>query len=224
MKEFPLIFSAPMIRAFLDGRKTQTRRIIKLPKWAIAGIVRSQPDGGIVVLRRSTGYDAEIAPPARPGDLMWARETWRPNSGAFQSEAFEGEFGIDYRADGKTIWHDIEALDLYPHGDKDVDARKWLPAHKPYDPWRPSIHMPKWASRIRRKVKAVRVERVQDISEEDARAEGTLAWCPADTECLIEDAKDHFRMLWESIHGADAWDRNPWVWVYEFEAEDAKHV
>ena len=196
MKERPILFSAPMVRAILAGQKTQTRRVVK-----------PQPDPGCVghfglgnpfvrTAERNVG-----CPYGQPGDRLWVRETWRE---FIDSECVDGvrhELGRDvlYRADG--------------------DSSKFA--------WRPSIFMPRWASRIVLEVVSVRVERLNDISETDCWAEGAeevihLFDGPSQAEMAnrlglcLEDAKPLYALLWESINGAGSWDKNPWVWVVEF--------
>lgn len=205
MKEKPIIFSAPMVRAILEGRKTQTRRIVKIPKWAIPGVVRPQPHGGIVVLRSETGADEDIAPPVQTGDVLWVRETgWeRP----FRSARDMCE-GADT---WERYYYDADGLTEADH----EDFKRWGFKR------RSSIFMPRWASRLRLPVKSVRVERLQDISEEDARAEGVTPFrFDPEGDCWTDGKyKTAFEFLWNEIHGwADnAWLQNPWVWVYEWE-------
>jgi len=199
MKHTPILMSAPMVRATLDGRKTQTRRIVKE--------LKSASDGSKARLFVS---DADIAeanefltnpgrhpnkrvkcPFGRPGDRLWVRETW--------AEAAPIEPGYVYRADIA--------------GEDRTGLR-----------WRPSTHMPRGASRITLNITGVRVERLNDISEADAIAEGiweqpegfniTPPHRPLDDG--YDSARDCYADLWESIHGPDSWDLNPWVWVIEF--------
>lgn len=187
-KERPILFSAPMVRAILEGRKTQTRRVAK-PREVTAAITRGLMGG--------TNPAFGPCPYGQPGDRLWVRETWR-------IERRGSDYFIDFAADTgspsmtRTVVVDAEAL-----------ATKNMR-------WRPSIHMPRWASRITLDVKTVRVERLQDISEADANAEGGLSL----------RGPNCFQCLWESINGPDSWDANPWVWVIEFERvnEDMKRV
>jgi len=189
MRERPIIFSGPMVRAILDGRKTQTRRAVKSSGiWSV-----EDRDGS-----RWPGYENNYGewqwmacPYGQPGDRLWVRECWglrdtQPKDGPERAV-------IGYRADGETA---------APNGR--------------YQLWRPSIHMPRWASRITLEITGVRVERVQDISEEDARAEGVSETCvlPGDRGSFIPS----FGMLWEQINAKRGygWDVNPWVWVIEF--------
>jgi hypothetical protein len=148
MKERPILFSAPMVRAILDGRKTQTRRVIKEK------------------LMRGEGAHVNNCQYGKPGDRLWVRETF--------------------------CYHDYLARYLYKADG--VTGVKW----------KPSIFMPRIASRIMLEITGIRVERLQDISEEDAIAEG---W---------PKSSDWYRSLWESINGQGSWVLNPWVWVIEF--------
>lgn len=178
MADRPIIFSAPMVRALLSGRKTQTRRVLRDPTGS--GWYRHPKTSQIV---GCMGNPPPLLPYA-PGDRLWVREAL---------ERANGE-AIGYPADGD-----------------------WLPN----TPWRwqrrtlPSIHMPRWASRLTLTVTEVRVQRLQDISEEDARAEGAkrpMAICEDDGTTYV----DGFANIWTSLHGPDAWDANPWVAAISF--------
>lgn len=184
MKERPILFSAPMVRALLAGTKTQTRRVAKNlpheseyePGLFSMMVVR---DGKLMEATGGVGMLKPLCPYGQPGDRLWVRETWTEWEGTFL-----------YRAD-------FEGCEV---------AWKWTP----------SIHMPRKSSRITLEVTAVRVERLQDISEEDAKAEG------AGGERYIGQGFDHcvhreaYRTLWNDINGPGSWDANPWVWVVEF--------
>lgn len=174
MKERPIIFSAPMVRAILSGAKTQTRRVVKPIHMATVGAEQ------FPILA--------ICPYGRPGDRLWVRETWKHIEG-----------GAIYDASGGTI----DAFDPETIYRADRPNR--------YGPWMSPIHMPRWASRITLEITDVRVERLQDISEDDAYAEGVKH-----SEHGGITARDGFQRLWESINGAGSWDTNPWVWVIEF--------
>ncbi|HWH38396.1 MAG TPA: hypothetical protein VNU21_01055 [Usitatibacter sp.] len=195
MKERPILFSAPMVRAILEGRKTQTRRVVKRPRTVTANYVLrpelydepgftwwNHPDG----LR--CGF-SQACPYGKPGDRLWVRETWRPAL-EHLSEC-TGPTDIRYAAT--------------------VSEAEWATMR-----WRPSIHMPRWASRINLEVTGVRVERLQDISEQDAADEGVGALVPPAREGNPDQYRKTFRELWETINGADSWAANPWVWVVEF--------
>lgn len=176
-REKPIIFSGLMVRAIIDGRKSQTRRVLKpQPIW------ESEWEGygeGCWVYTNRNDYCfpmAEYQHPIQPGDRLWVREA--------------------FATDGVVV--------RYAATDDIHELRKT----------KPSIHMPRWASRITLDVTEVRVQRLQDISEEDARAEGVRgnASGPWGCEGVIEDFSD----LWESIHGPGSWDANPWVAAITF--------
>lgn len=193
MKERPILFSAPMVRALLAGTKTQTRRVIKPRHLAFFN-----QDAAAML----SDWNERPLPYGKTGDRLWVREShwWFKDEHDHETGYFPPTLTIDdvaYRADGE-------------------DPRKV---------WRPSIHMPRWASRITLEITSVRVERLQEISIEDAKAEG--AWGPDDsivqkvadyfgTDIFSANPRKAFQMLWESINGPDSWAANPWVWVIEF--------
>jgi len=178
MVELPILFSGEMVRAILDGRKTQTRRVVKLPVSEIGKMVKYRGDWVL---------PCEWSPYGKSGDRLWVRETWWQWGGT--------EKRISYRADT-------------------------LPSFAPNGGFRPSIFMPRWASRITLEVVDVRVERLQDISEDDAKAEGVMAsggWNADDTEYCV-GYRTAFSRLWDSINAKRgySWATNPWVWAVEF--------
>ncbi|WP_422096847.1 hypothetical protein [Variovorax sp.] len=190
MKERPILFSAPMVRALLDGTKTQTRRVVKPQPDSIS------PDGipARFFHQRAigSGYPVQIRSPyGQLGDRLWVRETWQ----AVRGDDRARHICTSPRPD--VGWIEYAAT---PREDE--------PAYK----WRPSIHMPRWASRIDLEVTGVRIERLQDISEADARAEGYDIGPPP----CIDDPVRWYRYLWEQLNGAGSWDANPWVWVVMF--------
>lgn len=197
MKERPILFSGEMVRAILDGSKTMTRRVIKPQPGNVT--TGPTPMGSNWMAWGMYGMVRDLwCPYGQPVDRLWVRETWsqfapRPKPG----DGVPENACIDYRAD-------YSASALRRGLDSDGD---------PYKPpsWRPSIHMPRWASRINLEVVSVRVERVQDISEDDARAEGI-------SNPLGSLALNIFPSLWDSINlkRGYGWDTNPWVWVIEF--------
>lgn len=213
MKERPILFSAPMVRAILEGRKTQTRRIMKVqpPHDARVTVAHYSP---IVIDRHGVLHGKEVfgalwdggecclrSPYGAPGDMLWVRETWAalwPSDSPVPLQ----ECDIEYRAD-------------LPPGCKDGPG-EW-PADTLDDPeaprWRPSIHMPRWASRITLRITDIQVERLQDISCPDAEAEG-FGHHAGLTGGQVREA---FALLWNSINGPGAWDANPWVWAISFE-------
>jgi hypothetical protein len=153
-KERGILFSAPMVRAILEGRKTQTRRVVK----------------------NQVRRDGYTCPYGKPGDVLWVRETWC-------GDRFNG---VGYRA---------------------TDAQS--------GPWKPSIFMPRWASRITLEITDVQVERVHDINECDIVAEGIPF--PTDRYVSYEELLAAFRDLWDSINGKTyPWASNPWVWALTF--------
>ncbi|PWC10506.1 hypothetical protein [Brenneria corticis] len=207
MKERPIIFNSEMVRAILSGQKTQTRRIVK-----------PQPDeDGLARLRGGPWMDTSEkiyrCPFGEIGDRLYVRET---------VHAKELESGLDvvcYPADQAEI-----PIKAHP-----LDAGLWIDLYR----YRggegkivPSIHMPRWASRILLDTTDVRVERLNDISEEDARAEGVEQlrggywrhYQPGWTQHQLS-ARGSFATIWKSIYGEESWVSNPWCWVIEF-----KHI
>ncbi|HIE4749367.1 TPA: hypothetical protein ACXNE8_002696 [Pseudomonas aeruginosa] len=240
MKERPILFTGPMVRAIIEGRKTVTRRVMKYQPHEDASVTvgnynvtvvdrhgEQQPGPEAFGAWWSDGERGCICPHGQPGDQLWVRETWTDVNMC-------GAPALAYRAD-----EDIRDLMEEPGFLDDRGAFNYDdPRVKPYPfacwyaeldqaRWRPSIHMPRWASRILLEVTAVRVERLQDISEEQAEAEGTqgcVPYCqsPYDSDgapacdCMNLTYKESFQALWSSINGAASWDANPWVWVVEF--------
>ncbi len=228
MKERPILFSGPMVRAILEGRKTQTRRVVKWSEvepglnLGFSGLLAvAQDSRGWVLTSMSGGCWQERCAPTLctygvPGDRMWVRETW---SGQRNRPIAECE--LFYRADGE-----------HQHG-----RQLGLSYAERESKWRPSIFMPRWASRLTLEVKAVRVERLQKISEADAIAEGIRLvtkdgtvnkFCVYDLgdysstpwSEMSRDAVSAYRSLWDSINAkrGHGWETNPWVWVVEFKA------
>jgi hypothetical protein len=204
MKQRPIIFGDDMIRAILDGRKTQTRRVAKnvhfdstyRAKWKA---VRKRTEVSIDTPAAMLG---EVCPYGQPGDRLWVREK------------FATHFIWDKLPPGHI---DIEVhADCFFYGDGSIaggcdDCQRGK--------WRASIHMPRFASRITLEITGVRVERLQDISGEDCAAEGVAdpIGSPRVYGVVTEQfAKEQFARLWQSINGPDSWDANPWVWVIEF--------
>ena len=192
MKESPILFSAPMVRALLAGTKTQTRRIFKPDRmtWDANGRYTTYAmRGGELSTTGSGPFKPSswlhYCPYGQPGDRLWVRETFA-------------------RIDGQTRpWIETDYQATYTHGDRLGDT---LGIKKR---WTPSIHMPRHASRITLEVTGVRVERLQDISEADAIAEGVYT----DPACPAYDA---YAQLWDEINGLGSWEANPWVWVVGF--------
>lgn len=230
-----MLFSGPMVRALLDGTKSQTRRIVSdsntqgnwkasdydlSQAWVDPGPSPAGNPGPYLKARvtraalKEAGWTEgdeivdRLYPRVFPGDAIWVRETWKAEERGDLSD------GIRYRADNHfqqiantpsaaNLW--IDAYDNGKHGDK----------------WRPSIFMPRWASRITLKVTDVRVQRLQRISEEDAIAEG-VSWAPGEQEqnvrkwAVSQSARMRYADLWDSINGDESWNANPYVWCYTF--------
>ena len=188
MGEKPIIFNTEMIKAILEGRKTQTRRT-----------VNPQPKDGV---RKSPFYPSgledlhgyQIKPRYKVGDILYVREAWNKSEdwGEYPDDEEDGE-KIYYKADfPEDIWEE--------------------------EKWRPSIHMPKEAARIFLKVTNLRIEKLQDITIKDAKSEGVICTCPENEENRCYKGNiGHFKELWDSIFAntQKEWNRNPWVEVYE---------
>ena len=230
MKERPILFSAPMVRAIMAGTKMQTRRVVK-PQFSAdavpAEMPATDPIGGWVVGGHSGVWWCDAAanpdeskrcPYGQPGDRLWVREAW----GYFDPDSA----GEDYDNEHESAGHGPVAFcdELLQEGHPLRDFWRRRVAYKatfaeqkyglgPVGPkkWRPSIHMPRWASRITLEVTGVRVERLQDISEADSVAEGI----PSGEVSPPDAGRFAYRLLWESINGPGSWGANPWVWVVE---------
>ena len=212
MKERPILFSAPMVRALLAGTKTQTRRVVKMKSHHQ---IEQRDDGTNWPWMYDGERDADswmACPYGQPGDRLWVRETW------------QGPFLQEFEIDADPDWHYASHLHQYQNPEHCEYAADGGPKPEYTDAddvmrqgWRPSIHMPRWASRIALEITSVRVERLQDISADDARAEG----CPDKPVDGAEQAsidlltKLWYHDLWEQINGPDSWAENPWVWVVE---------
>lgn len=198
MAEHPILFSTPMVRAILEGRKTQTRRVMSYqpdeeyttvygPEMYTQTLIdrngEEQPGHEVFGVY---GYDWSLkCPYGQPGDYLWVRETW----------LLDGEMYL-YKADfvNSDIWN----------------------GH-----WKPSIHMPRKASRLALEIVSVRAERLQDISEEGARAEGVVWQRDFGNGIETREARPVFFYVWDAINGnrdqgAYTVSKNPWVWVIEF--------
>jgi len=210
MTEHPILFSGAMVRALLDGTKTQTRRLVDHK-----GLTRPDSiahiDGALWSAQRSTqGPELIRCRYGVAGDRLWVKETWA--AGAC--------------ADG------LSPSQLDPHFWKNYNGGLWYPADdaKPLHPVTPrgktrvSIHMVRWASRISLDVESIRIEQLEDITEEDARAEGVkLTPCAhpdcghGDGRCAADSYRGAYALLWNQINGERAtWGSRPWVWVISF--------
>ncbi len=191
MKEKPILFNGKMVRAILDGRKTQTRRVIKnTANLAIA--FKPYPADFNSDISNHTPFDGAIprkCPQGKPGDQLWVRETWNTK------DQFKGLKIPKFKED--VIYR--------------IDGGGW-------SPWKPSIFMPRWASRISLEIIDVRVEKLQSISNEDSYKEGVTLDHPSMAQYPGE-YKSAFEKLWDSINGKDkdkSWKANPWVWCITF--------
>lgn len=221
-RERPILFNGDMVRALLAGTKTQTRRLVKpqpddthngQPYWHIGGLRTSwlqRPVGA----EPHWGNNPLPCPYGQPGERLWVRESWTPDP------VDDGDWNY-------TSWAGCKEGRI-----AGVPERFRDPGHVIYAAhwegaplrWTPSIHMPRWASRIRLEITEVRAERLQDITEADARAEGiTDGGClncgnPEPCGCSepAPDARDSYARLWMSINGDESWAANPWVWVVKF--------
>ncbi len=251
MKERPIIFNGEMVRAILDGSKTQTRRIVKNQRagdcWSVRSTDNPRSDSHTYDWWLPTGTQPYAALPACPfgavGDRLWVRETWSDVNS-------EGCPAVAYRADSDTrLLAEIETFrdedGVLNTADPRLD-KYWFAAWSgdlfsgTEGSWRPSIHMPRWASRITLEITGVRVERLNDISYEDAGREGihNEVWdqtvvarnYAAEDEFfqfwsesmphyveMNELFRASFHSLWQSIYGEESWQANPWVWVIEFQ-------
>jgi hypothetical protein len=212
-KERPILFSGPMVRAILDGRKRQTRRVVKSqpPEWAICA--EEHMDGWFFHDKHGDTEDLWFypdyesaglqCPQGKPGDRLWVRETFR----AWREI---GERGGEWDLCEGPLVPEFPG-DAFDYAADHVGSRF---------PWRPSVHMPRWASRITLEITGMRVERLHELSEADALAEGCEARRSNDGYDIDPfhdmSASDSFAELWESINGPCSWAANPWVWVIEF--------
>ncbi|MNU43062.1 hypothetical protein D3C71_318380 [compost metagenome] len=227
IRERPILFSGPMVRALLAGTKTQTRRIVKLPHSNPLGQWEPTTVGGpgvrysddtpapiqAAMWHTRTG-DGLFCPYGQPGDRLWVRETF--------VQGFPYDAGQDRLLQYDEGGNELPMQTWYRATDSDMrwaDDDGW----EANVPWRPSIHMPRWACRLVLDITSVRVERLQAISPLDAIAEGVgLNPSAADVTMTAPEGEAlprvMFRELWDRINGAGAWDANPWVWVVEFRA------
>lgn len=233
MKERPIIFNADMARAVLDGRKTQTRRIMRVQpdsagfesRFIIDSTKRSEigkwcwaEPGVFVNPRRSALFSC---PFGENGDRLWVRETfatlgnedgcaldWNDNlikeGGPDAARIYRAS--CEQRTGNYGLWSIPDDAPWKPHTENMQYEGTWVP----------SIHMPRWASRMTLEITGVRVERLQDISHSDAKYEGCWYGRGGGEPDFAVNPSDHFPTLWASIYGADSWQANPWVWVIEF--------
>jgi hypothetical protein len=202
-KERPILFSGEMVRAILEGRKTQTRRVasiadnVRICEGTAKGFLPGLPDGFVIP-----------CPYGQTGDRLWVREAWCPATWG----SYEPRKEIPRRPSDALIQF---RADYRSRSSVDYDGH-----------WKPSIFLPRWASRLTLEITKIRVERVQEISHEDALAEGCKGYEWVESSPYIAgphtDAgqlpAEEYKELWDSINGKRGfgWDKNPWVWVIEF--------
>ncbi|MEQ0036385.1 hypothetical protein ABLU74_04515 [Klebsiella sp. GG_Kp161] len=201
MKERGMIFNAEMVRALLSGRKTQTRRIMKpqpepCPRgghWWPSNVFKTMLHVEDEMQNGKGGWGGlvgDACPFGDLGDRIWVRETWA------EAGASAPDLKL-YRAN-----YPEHVPSIYENVPPNEEIR-----------WTPSIHMPRWASRILLEITDVRVERLKSISDGDAIREGCSTADMMSGDCVA----DVFARLWVSIYGSDSWNANPWVWVISFE-------
>lgn len=215
MTERPILMSAPMVLAILEDRKTNTRRVMRAqpPEWIDRfGVSAFTPSGHV----SGRGTHPEHGPAEKfyrcpygvPGDRLWVKETWAAGkcSEGLSPSMLSPSFYDGPRSDNGGLWYRADSAE---------------PAHPvtTRGRWRTSLHMPRWASRLTLEIVSVRAERLQDISEEDAKAEGVTP----DADCLanrcMRPYRDRFLDVWDEINGKRkgcGWRDNPWVWRIEF--------
>ena len=199
MKTRGILFSTEMVKAILEGRKTQTRREVKEAigwdqSFRVVPIKEEHKDGiQRYEMRSGTLYSLPWfkCPYGQVGDVLYVRETWQ-HTRELNINPEDENYGYVYKADDQP-WKDIEG---------------WK--------WKPSLFMPKEAARIFLRIKLIRVERLQDISENDAVAEG-IDFVEFEDESIVSFPVNAYANLWDSINGNGSWKNNPWVWVIEFE-------
>ncbi|WP_046490115.1 morphogenetic protein [Pseudomonas veronii] len=219
IKERPILFSAPMVRAILEGRKTVTRRAVKIQP-------RSKADIGSYGLGQPFIRNPDVTKPnpecpyGRAGDRLWVRETFAIESNRWADDPYSPP-----HKDGRpTQRYEDDKWDQPHYKATDAEPELWYDDRdSPGCRWKPSIHMPRWACRILLEITDVRVERLQDITPEQVTAEGVSTrgeamwggqWWVDAPQQAIEDARKDFADLWTSTGGD--WNANPWVWVVEF--------
>jgi len=210
MKYRPILFQGAMVRALLNGTKTKTRRVVKKSEcWPVstvrATMLESRGTVMAVDAQRCTHGPEIKCPYGMPGDQLWVREAWRHIEGGAM---YDSAGGVMDSCDPEIIYR----------------------ASRPHfsGPWKPSIHMPRWASRITLEIVSVRIEQLGDISRKDAESEGVglrrvsendhrwIDYADKDGVRTFGDPRQSFWSLWKSINGSGSLDANPWVWVVEF--------
>jgi len=223
MKDHPILFSAPMVQAILDEHKTQTRRVMKPQPHYEGGLLFWKTPKVEILRCEDNARFRELltihCPCGIPGDRLWVRETFAIESNCnIESEQLYPPPYNDGRPIKRTESNDMDDYWEQCHY-RATDPEPELSYDEETDPqckWKPSIHMPRWASRITLEITGIRVERVQDISVDDAKAEGVRDPICDCGDCIDSTYRGMFQDVWREIYGYDAWDRNDWVWVIEF--------
>lgn len=234
MRERGILFSDPMVRAILAGKKTQTRRAVRWPSWVVEADRCELLPTGICRVVDGRVVNKMTCPYGQPGDRLWVRETWRAEASAWGASRETADPKVRVMpAERWTVQYDAD------HSSRNFAAASvpatWHPPRSSANGNAPSIHMPRWASRITLEVTGIRVERAQSISAADVAAEGVdaeavealwdaatrkrrgEAWHPNSAPAF--DAmrpRDLWRAAWTLINGRESWDANPWVWVVSF--------
>lgn len=215
-----------MVQAILAGRKTQTRRVIKPQPHDIDDRTSEEVNAAW-----QEGFIPEKCPYGAVGDVLYGRERFTDvNDHGCPAILYYADYEtLDFMADEKYHCSDGSLNYEHPHIKK-YHYSQWVgdvDSGEPHHGWKPSTHMPRWASRITLEITDIRVERLQDISEDDCAAEGVLEcdgmfdhveyahYCNQMRE-VFGDLRPMYRQLWESIYGEGSWDENPWIWVIEF--------
>jgi hypothetical protein len=218
MTERPILFSGPMVRAILSGQKTVTRRACKPQPSALAHTKAA--DGTPMGSWWETGKNINRCPYGQPGERLWVRESFTDLRGT----------GIEHRPDPAGPLQRYAFAADSPPGSHSDEVRKDYGIK-----WKPSIHMPRSACRILLEITAVRVERLQDITEQQAEAEGVErpenitnvdVWDGPERELFnaMNQPRARFVRLWGDINGPESWAANPWVWVVEFKRVELTNV
>lgn len=238
IKERPILMSAQMVQAILEGRKTQTRRTRALDKFcanvperfAIDYFVEELPGEWLAISDKEDGEFPSFfkhwikCPYGNVGDRLWVRESYKRWVIDGTDTIEDGWWSVRYRSDNNIQKH-CATWDCCATYDSPSEAG----CSKETDGWKPSIHMPRWASRILLEITGIRVERLQHISEDDAIAEGILFngeyelwWDYQREQWICVDPIDSYKSLICKINGPETWEKNPWVWVVEFKVIEVK--
>jgi hypothetical protein len=226
VKEHPIIFSTPMVQAILTGKKTMTRRRFKQDpqlSWHADKIVSFRADEeGRAFPKFTTGREGmayEVCPYGQVGDKLWVREKWaQPSYGDLKNESLRGRVrDIEYAAD--------MGIERFPFGGN------FIPQLADFT-WRSPIHLPRISSRITLEITGIRVQRLQEISEEDAKQEGAMfhdgrgighsGWRHDECAPVWGTARESFIAIWDSIYGLGCWHKNGWVWALTFKVLEIK--